>query len=193
MKAYGIFGGTFNPIHTAHLILAEDLRQLLKLEKVIFIPSNNPPHKNHNELPDASQRMEMVNLAISDNPYFELSDIEMNPDTSYTIDTLSKLHKLHNGRIKYFLFIGSDQFTRLHEWKEPERLFELSEVVVINRPGYPPINPNSNFSDKAKFITVSKLEISSSDIRMRIKEKRSIKYLVHQNVEKFIYKNKLYY
>jgi len=192
LKRLGILGGTFNPVHTAHLIIAESAREQLQLDKILFIPSANPPHKS-DDIIDAQIRMDLVKAAITDNKYFEASDIEITGSQhskSFTVDTLVKINEIYKG-IKVFLLIGMDNLAELHTWKGPERLFELADVVVLNRPGYL-VNARNDFGDRVKMIAVPNIEISSTDIRRRIKEGKSIKYLVPGEVEKYIIHKKLY-
>lgn len=191
-KKYGIFGGTFNPPHIAHSILAENIREQLELEKIIFIPSGNPPLKN--SIP-ADQRMAMSELAFSENPYFEVSDIEIRDklEKSYTVNTLKKLsEKYRDDSVKLILFIGADNFITLDKWKEPDRLFDYAEVVVLNRPDFNTNDHISGFREKVKFIDTPLIEISSSMLRERISKGMSVKYLVDEKVEDYIYKNSLY-
>lgn len=192
MKRIGIFGGTFNPPHIAHSIVAESVRAQLILDKIIFIPSGNPPLK---ESIPAEDRLAMANLAFGDDINFEISDIEIRDITekSYTVDTLKKLRIKYEGeRIKLFLIIGADNLLDLPRWKDPEQLFQLAEIVVINRPGFDPKNSKQEFYEKAKFIDVPYLEISSSMIREYVKIGRPVKYLVTKEVEEYIEDNKLY-
>lgn len=192
MKRIGIFGGTFNPPHIAHSIVAESVRAQLILDKIIFIPSGNPPLK---ESIPAEDRLAMANLAFGDDINFEVSDIEIRDITekSYTVNTLRKLRIKYEGeRIKLFLIIGADNLLDLPRWKDPEQLFQLAEIVVINRPGFDPKNSKQEFYEKAKFIDVPYLEISSSMIREYVKIGRPVKYLVTKEVEEYIEDNKLY-
>ncbi len=192
MKRIGIFGGTFNPPHIAHSIVAESVRAQLILDKIIFIPSGNPPLK---ESIPAEDRLAMANLAFGDDINFEISDIEIRDITekSYTVNTLRKLRIKYEGeRIKLFLIIGADNLLDLPRWKDPEQLFQLAEIVVINRPGFDPKNSKQEFYEKAKFIDVPYLEISSSMIREYVKIGRPVKYLVTKEVEEYIEDNKLY-
>ncbi len=196
MKRIGIYGGTFNPVHTAHLITAEDVREQMHLDKVLFIPSADPPHKKSGGLVEASKRFEMVKLAIEGNDNFEISDIELKSKRStksYTVDTLIALREIYiNEQVKLYLIIGMDQLIELHTWKDPGKLFILSEVIVINRPGYVIQQVENEFASKAVFVPVKSIDISSTDIRQRIAEEKSIKYLVPNEVELFIKKNNLY-
>lgn len=192
MKRFGLFGGTFNPPHIAHSIVAESVRQQLHLDKIIFIPSGNPPLK---ESISADHRLAMSNLAFSDNTDFEVNRIEIENinERSYTVNTLQKLNEIYKkDKVKLFLIIGVDNLIDLPRWKEPERLFELSEVVVINRPDYSKENSKPEFADKAVYVNVPFLEISSSGIRDLVSKGKSIKYLVCKEVEDYIYENNLY-
>ncbi|HRA99405.1 MAG TPA: nicotinate-nucleotide adenylyltransferase [Ignavibacteria bacterium] len=192
MKKYGIFGGTFNPPHIAHSIVAENVRQQLNLDKIIFIPSGNPPLKN--SIP-AEHRLAMAKLAFGNNKNFEVSEIEIDrPDEkSFTVNTLQMLQKKYiNDQVELFLIVGIDNLIDFPKWKEPEKLFELSEVVVINRPNFSDTDSKIEFSSKVKFLTVPFLEISSSSIRQLVSDNRSIHYLVNPDVEKYIADHKLY-
>ncbi len=195
MKRLGIFGGVFDPVHLAHLIEAENAREHLKLDKVIFIPSGTPPIKNSDRLLDAEIRLHLVKLAIDGNPNFESSDIEVKNKTgkSYTVDTLLKLSENFKGEnVKLYLIIGIDNFAQIRKWKEPEKIFTFSEVVVINRPGYDIREIKNEFSNRILFIPEPIIDISATDIRNRVKERRTIKYLVPEKIEKYILENKLY-
>lgn len=196
MKRIGVFGGAFNPVHTAHLIVAENVRQQMQLDKILFIPYASPPHKDHEDLAGAETRLHMINLAISDNPSFEASDIEIKRgknSLTYTIDTLSELRKRYEGEnFKLYLMIGMDNLIDLHTWRNPGKLFLLSEVLVLNRPGYVVQNVKNDYGRQVTYIPVPNIDISATDIRHRIREKKSIRYLVPKAVEEFIKNNKLY-
>ena len=196
MKRIGVFGGAFNPVHTAHLIIAEDVRQQMHLDKVLFIPYAKPPHKEHVGLVDAETRLHMINLAISDNPFFEASDMEIKRgknSVTYTVDTLIELREQYkNEQVKFYLIIGIDNLIDLHTWKDPGKLFLLSEVLVLNRPGYLIQNVQNDYNRQVTFVPAPDLDISATDIRHKIKENKSIKYLVPKAVEEFIKNNKLY-
>ena len=196
MRRIGVFGGTFNPIHTAHLIMAEDVREQVHLDKVLFIPSANPPHKNSDNMPGSECRLKMIELAIDGNGYFEASDVEIKSSQhskSYTVDTLMKLRDMYSGeQTKLYLILGMDNLVELHTWKDPGKLFALSEVVVINRPGFLIQDVKNDYGRQVLFVPGLNIDISSTEIRNRVRENRSIKYLVHQRVEEYIKKNKLY-
>jgi nicotinate-nucleotide adenylyltransferase len=196
LKRYGIFGGVFDPVHLAHLIMAENVRQHMSLDKVIFIPSGTPPFKNSEHILDAKIRLHLVNLSIKGNQYFESSDIEINdinPNKSYTVNTLVKLHeKYKDEQVKLYLIIGVDNLIEMNKWKEPGKIFMLSEVVVINRPGYIINDVKNEYRNRVSYIPAPNIDISSTDIRHKIRENKSIKYLVPDEAEKYILEKKLY-
>jgi len=194
MKRYGIFGGTFNPPHTAHLIHAESVREQMTLDKVIFIPSGKPPLKSSNVIP-AKHRLKMAQLAFGRDKNFEVSDIEIknSGERSYTVDTLLKLKTLYKDeQVKLYLIIGMDNLIDLPKWKNPGKLFSMTEVLVINRPGFYIKDAPEEFVRKVIYVPVPSIEISSTGIRKMVKEMRSIKYLVTEEVKNYIYQNKLY-
>lgn len=130
----GVFGGTFNPVHYGHLRAAEEAREVLGLEKVLFVPSGNPPLK-HTDLADAGQRYEMVRRAVAGNRPFEVLDIECtSPEKSYTVNTIGKLHEMYAGCDLYFM-LGVDAFIDLPNWYMPEKLVSIVNFAVLSRPG----------------------------------------------------------
>ncbi len=216
MKA-GIFGGTFNPVHYGHLRTAEEVREYLGFDKILFIPSRKPPLKSKN-IAEPEHRIEMVRLAISDNPFFQLSDIEYKiPGKSYTVKTILALKKQYPASEFHFI-LGIDAFLDLPNWWHPEELISLIDFVILPRPGFSiSLLKNSPFlmtnqkkmkdfekSSKrylevklknrrqAVILKVTPLEISSTEIRSHIKLNRSIKYLLPQDVQSYIISNKLY-
>ena len=192
MNKYGIFGGTFNPPHIAHSIVADNVRQQLNLDKIIFIPSGNPPLK---ESIPAEQRLAMAKLAFGNDRNFEVSEIEIEDagDKTYTVDTLRKLkNKYVNTETELYLIIGMDNLIDLPNWKDPEKLFELAKIIVINRPENNKDDARKDLREKALFVDVPDLEISSRIIRRNISEGKSVKYLVCDAVEEYIEKNGLY-
>ena len=133
MTKVGIMGGSFNPIHTGHLILAEHAFKQVELDKILFMPLKDPPHKDKTTMISDKHRVEMVSLAIEDNPHFELSRLELDREgTTYTVDTLSILTKENPG-IEYFFIVGADSFLMMQEWKKPKKLFDLAKIIVANR------------------------------------------------------------
>lgn len=191
-KRLGILGGTFDPIHSGHLLLAEQLKEELNLEKVIFIPSANPPHKENSPVSSAKDRLKMVEIAIKDNPGFFISDLELKRrGKSYTIDTLTHLVKLYK-RWELFFLLGSDAVGELPTWKEPEKIFQKVKVAIALRPGFDRINPENRFVKKSLVVPISGLNISSTQIRRKIQAGKSIRYLVPAGVERFIRSKNLY-
>jgi nicotinate-nucleotide adenylyltransferase len=213
----GIFGGTFNPIHYGHLRAAEEVREKLGLDKILFIPSGSPPLKIK-ELADAKHRYKMTRLAIVTNRLFELSDIECRlSGKSYTVKTVEELKK-NNPEIEFSFILGIDAFLDVTNWWHPERLITLANFVIISRPDFrfidlqisPYIKINRRIlkrldnaeietytiklksSRNATFLRLTPIGISSTGIRRLLKEGKSIKYLLPAEVESYIIANKLY-
>lgn len=198
MKKYGIFGGSFNPIHYGHLMICEYIKEEMGLDKVIFIPTGNPPHKEL-EL-SAEDRYEMVRLAISPNPDFEISDIETTRvEKSYTVDTIRELKKIYKEEKLYFL-IGLDSLFQLKTWMKIGDLSQEIEFVVALRPGYldrEEVNKEidflrENFGTKINLIKTPLYEISSTDLRDRIREGKSLRYLIPKKVLDYIEESGFY-
>jgi nicotinate-nucleotide adenylyltransferase len=200
-KRIGIIGGSFDPVHTGHLIIAQDAVERLGLAEVIFIPAAIPPHKQHLRQADAKHRLNMLRLAVGADVRFSVSDIEVQRGgLSYTIDTVRELKALHPDA-ELILLVGSDTLVDLHNWYEPEELLSLCEVVTFLRPGEDSID---EIAEKVKLPTNQKerllgnvrethrVEISSTEIRMRIMEGLGIRYLVPPEVEIYIYEHGLY-
>jgi nicotinate-nucleotide adenylyltransferase len=188
----GVFGGTFNPPHIAHLIAAESVRDHLKLDKVLFVPAAIPPHKLHEEIIPGELRLQMVKLAITDNPKFEACDVELRRiGPSYSIDTIMEL-KNNFPKWDLSLIIGVDLLSDFYSWKDPMKILEESNVVVMNRPGFEPASVSKELLRRVQIVDVPAMNISSSDIRMRVRSGRSIKFMVPSAVEDYIYANSLY-
>ena len=210
-RRIGIFGGTFNPIHLAHLRSAEEVRAVQRLDRILFIPSAAPPHKRKYSLVSAEHRLAMVRLAIAGNPYFKVSTIEIDrPGRSYSVDTLRALHSRLPG-VSFAFIMGLDAFREIDTWKEYERLFELADLIVTSRPpvGEPelrrslPVAVRAQFCYRGKavdapngksdhFSAISDLDISASAIRQRLSRGFSIRYLVPPAVERYIARHGLY-
>jgi nicotinate-nucleotide adenylyltransferase len=184
----GIFGGTFNPIHFGHLVLAEQAYEKLNLNKVIFIPSFNPPHKNISDMASPMVRFKMVNLAIKDNPRFEISNIEIKrKGRSYLIDTLRELRRIYP-KAELFFISGSDVSNQIAKWKSFKENLSLSKFVLAKRPGYRLKRYNRNIL----VISITELDISSSMIRRKIKDDKSMRYLMPMRVYRYIKQRRLY-
>jgi nicotinate-nucleotide adenylyltransferase len=207
----GILGGTFNPIHYGHLRAAQEIQDIFTFDKILFIPAGMPPFKKK-ELINARSRYEMTKIAIQNNPYFDISDIEMKKHAvSYSIETIK--------RLTLFFILGIDAVLDLPKWKQPQQLLTLTNLIVISRPGFSFVDLCSTpyFADvkkktlreidrgdktgfsfeldtdrKAYLCKISGLEISASRIRALIKEGKSTKYLLPDSVESYIISHKLY-
>lgn len=185
----GILGGTFNPIHFGHLVLAEEVKEALTLDKVIFVPANLPPHKDDKDVIPSEHRLKMVKLATKDNPHFSVSDIEIRrKGKSYSVDTLKEFKKRFAKDRELFFIVGSDAITYLREWKDVGELFKLAHFVMATRPGYALNEENSNILT----VSIKAIDISAFEIRQRIKEDKSIRYLVPEAVRRYIIRKELY-
>jgi nicotinate-nucleotide adenylyltransferase len=184
----GILGGTFNPIHIGHLILAEEAREKLGLDRIIFVPTYLPPHKDNNDIAAATHRYKMIKLVIKTNRFLAVSDIEIKRDgRSYTIDTIKEFKKLYGNDELYFI-IGSDLLKYLDEWKDLNEIIKMVNFVVATRPGYPLEEIPAYISTMA----IRAVDVSAFEIRKAIKENKSFRYLVPDAVFSYINKNKLY-
>jgi nicotinate-nucleotide adenylyltransferase len=184
----GILGGTFNPIHIGHLILAEEVREKIGLDEVIFVPTYLPPHKDNSDIASAGARLKMVKLAIKGNRYFQVSDLEIKRDgRSYTIDTLKALKKRYAHDELYFI-IGSDLLKYLDDWKDLDEIIQMVSFVVATRPGY----PLEKIPSHIYTIPIRAVDISGFEIRKAIKENKSFRYLVPERVLEYIRKERLY-
>ena len=195
MNRIGIFGGTFDPPHIAHSILANEVREQINLDKIIFIPTGNPPLKNEDFVSSPVHRLNMARIAFERDKQFEINDIEIekNREKSYTINTLQKLaEEYKNDLVKLYLIIGIDNLIDFPIWKEPDKIFSICEVLVMFRPGYLVKKIAPEYSAKVKYLDVPLLEISSTSIRKKVENNESIKYLVFPEVENYILNNKLY-
>jgi nicotinate-nucleotide adenylyltransferase len=192
----GVMGGTFDPIHLGHLAVAEEAREVLDLERILFVPAGLPPHKPAGEVTSIEHRLAMVELAIADNRAFELSRIEVDrPGPSYTVDTLETLAA---GGDRVTVILSAETFAELPTWHEPWRLFEAARVAVAPRWGYPAPDPDwlaATFpgrEDRVSYLEGPRLGVSSTALRARVAAGRSIRYLVPQPVAAYIAANNLY-
>ena len=193
MKKIGIFGGTFNPIHLGHLIVAEEIRERMQLDKILFIPSARPPHKDSSKIINPIHRYKMTGLAIEDNPYFDISDIELKrAGKSYTIDTIRQLKNSIYGKHELYLIIGGDSFLDINKWYKPEQIVRECHVIATTRPGFDVSLVTPYWRRVIQFVPVSDIAISATEIRNDVKSGVSIRYKVHPKVEEYIRNHNLY-
>ncbi|MER3416298.1 MAG: nicotinic acid mononucleotide adenylyltransferase [Gemmataceae bacterium] len=186
----GVFGGSFDPVHWAHLVIAEQAREQVALDRVLFVPAARPPHKQTQPLSTFAHRATMLRLAIAGHLAFEVSEVEKDrPGPSYTVATLEDLRRCHP-EADLFLILGGDSLRDFPNWREPERIASMATLVAAPRPGYL-VQSLPNWV-RLQEIQVPLLEISSTDIRKRVASGRSIRYLVPRAVECYIEAHGLY-
>ena len=197
-KKIGIMGGTFNPIHFGHLLLAETAFHQFDLDEILIMPTKNPYYKKISNSVTEEDRVAMVELAIEDNPHFQLSKEELDREgTTYTVETLSHLTKKHPD-YKYYFIMGADSLYHIESWKEPEQILKMATIVVAGRAG-----TGSSLNSQIEYIenkydseiyrlNSPVLEISSNDIRRRVRDGESIRYLLPGKVVDYIQEHNLY-
>ena len=186
----GILGGSFNPPHIGHLILAEKVRQKLKLDKVIFVPAYIPPLKKEKDLLGAEDRLHMVELAVRDNSYFEVSRLEIERGgVSYTVDTLKAFKEILGKDAELFFIAGSDVITNLNRWKKIDEILRLAKFVIVIRKGF----KTTSLPKAVEKIEMETIDVSSSQIREHVRRGESVRYLVPEAVRKLILKKNFYF
>ncbi len=186
-RQVGILGGTFDPVHNAHLMIADQVLTQLHLDEIWFIPDNIPPHKPLDDRSDTDERIHMLNLATQDNPRFKVKLFEiMRGGVSYTADTLRFLHRKYPQN-DYYLILGSDQADTFSEWHQPEEIVKMATLVGVKRANYPVQNLYPII-----WLDVPDLAISSTQIRQAIMQGRSIRYLVPETVWSYLIEKGLY-
>ena len=187
----GVLGGTFDPIHFGHLRAAENAREGLRLDEVLFVPSGSPPHRR-SPLSSGLDRFAMVALATSLHPGFVPADVELRRDgPSYTADTLGELRRLSPAD-DLFLIVGSDTFPEMETWKDPDRLFASCTVAIVERPGAAAAEAPARKGARVERVAGPGLAVSANEIRQRIREGKSVRYLVPDPVADYIAKRGLY-
>ena len=190
MSKIGIFGGTFDPIHLGHLITAQSVREIRKLEKIIFIPAFISPHKSEIKTSSAEDRLNMIKLAINGISFFDYSDIEvLKGGISFTIDTLKELKKKYD---ELEFIIGYDNIFEFHTWKDPDEIMKLTKIIVLKRRSSHPPQFKDKYYNQAVFVQTRGIEISATDLRERVKKGLPINFLVPSKVMEYIYNHKLY-
>ncbi|MDE2027141.1 MAG: nicotinate-nucleotide adenylyltransferase [Candidatus Omnitrophica bacterium] len=189
MKRIGVLGGSFDPIHFGHLLMAQSALEALKLDMVLFVPAYCSPFKAGRTPPDASKRLVMVEEAIKGNKAFKVYDGELRrKQISYTIDTLKELKEKYP-QSQLFLLLGADNLKTFHRWKEPQGILKLAKLVILNRPGFDKESPKRWPHVK---VNMPAVDISSSDLRQRLKTSKSIWYLTPKAVIRYIKRYHLY-
>lgn len=195
----GIMGGTFDPIHNGHLACAEQAREDLGLDAILFIPTGNPVFKRDQRIAPAAERLAMVRAAIADNPYFDVSDMEIaRGGDTYTLDTLRILRAHYPENVQLFFLTGADAIATVSKWRGADELGKLAKFVGVDRPGYElSADKRAEIVQSApeipiSFVTIEALEISSSELRRRLAEGKSIRYLTPQVVVDHVMEHKFY-
>ncbi len=199
VRRIGVLGGTFDPPHVGHLWLGALAADTCGLDRVLFMPAAQPPHKAGRPMSPADARLEMTRRAIDGDPAFELSELEMErPGPSYTIDSVRELKDRHEPDAKLFLIMAADSLAQIDTWREPDRLLELIEWIVGPRPGSP-LPERSGLDERfgtaaarIHLLTGPSLDVSASEIRRRVAAGQAIRYLVPRGVEQLIGERGLY-
>ena len=199
MTRIGVLGGTFDPIHLGHLVVGEEARDRLDLDRLVFMPAGSPRLKEHEPLASAMQRLEMVRLAVGEGDDSEISTQEVvREGSTYTVDTIAELRQQYAESDQIYFRVGMDALEQFDRWKEPDRLLRMCNLVVVNRVGHQRVDVNDfvgRFPEAGPgltLLTVPRLEISSTDIRNRVRDGRSIKYLTPEPVVDYIAREGLY-
>ena len=200
MRRYGVFGGTFDPVHTGHLIAAERVKDALGLDSVLFVPAGTPPHKSAASVSEPEHRYLMTLLATLDNPGFRVHRVDLDrPGRSFTVDTLALLRKEYGPETELFFIMGADSLADLPTWHEPGRLLRENRIAVATRPGWQVERIKEAlgtlypaFAERVLTVEIPAIGVSSSEIRSRVAQGRSIRYLVPHAVERYIEKHGLY-
>ncbi|MGH7466901.1 MAG: nicotinate-nucleotide adenylyltransferase [Longimicrobiales bacterium] len=186
----GLFGGTFDPPHVGHLIVAQDAVQVLSLDRLWFVPAAEPPHKRGRAITPANIRLEMLHAAIRGEPRFEVCALELQRGgPSYTVDTLRQLHAAGT-TANLHLLVGADQARDLASWREPQEIARLARIIVLSREGVETLTQQPLL--QVREIRVTRIDVSASDIRERVARGRPIRYLVPAAVEDIIQSRHLY-
>ncbi|MBD3334356.1 MAG: nicotinate (nicotinamide) nucleotide adenylyltransferase [Candidatus Eisenbacteria bacterium] len=192
-RRLGVLGGTFDPPHIGHLILADQCRRALGLERVLVVPAGHPPHKPTAGLTSFSRRVEMARLAFPEDEGFGIETLEGERDgPSYTVETLQELRRAGGAGIRLWLLMGSDSLEELETWKAPERIVALCRLAVYGRPGSETAHRQSPWTTQVDPVTGPLVELSSTQLREMARAGRSLRYLVPAAVASYIRRNNLY-
>jgi len=202
IRRIGVLGGTFDPVHYGHLVIAEEVYAKLDLDEMVFVPTGQPPHKTQEVITPAEHRLAMLELAIASNPHFTISRVDVDrPGPSYTVDTLRLLHEQQGEETAIYFVIGGDSLEYFLTWRDPVSILEqVNHLVAVRRPGY---NESEEYYDRLEarlpgikqhllVVEAPQFEISATDLRLRVAEGRPIKYQTPESVEKYIKEFGLY-
>lgn len=188
----GLFGGTFDPPHLGHLVVAQDAMEHLELDRLLFVPAGIPPHREDGSFSPSPLRLQMVEAALEGNPLLGVTEVELGRDgPSYTVDTLRHFRELHPQGELFFL-LGADQLAQLHTWRSPREVGYLAHLVAIAREGVDPEDAAPSVDVPFRRIRVTRMDISSTGVRERVRDGRSIRYLVPDRVREIIENHRLY-
>jgi len=189
-----LFGGTFDPPHFGHLIIAQTIFEAEHFDKIVFVPAHIPPHKKGKKISSLELRLEMLKIAIKENPNFEISDIEIKRGgISYSLETIRDYkEQTELSRDELFYLIGSDSLKLFYAWENPKAILKECQLIVAIRPGFRPSDIPNWILAKVQFANIPRIEISSSQIRARWIEDKTIRYMVTQPVWEFINENNIY-
>lgn len=201
-RRIGLLGGTFDPIHYGHLVIAEEVRSTLDLAELVFIPAGHPPHKPGRTITVAHHRLTMLQLAIASNPHFTISQVDLErPGPSYTVDTLRLLREQWDADTAFYFIIGGDSLEDLLTWRDPAGILaQLTYLVAVHRPGYEEASGYREslearlpgIKQRLLIVRAPQLDISATDLRLRVAAGRPIKYQTPETVEQYIYLHGLY-
>jgi nicotinate-nucleotide adenylyltransferase len=195
----GVLGGTFDPVHRGHIMMADEAMKSLGLSEVILVPAGQPISKMKERLTPAEHRLQMLRLAVAEKPYLRVSTMEMErPGPSYTVDTITELRKKYGSKDELLFIMGWDSLAQLPNWREPDRIISMCSLVAVPRPGFP--RPDlkiiekkiPGISKRVVFLEKPRADISATDIRKKVARGESIDHLVPAPVVEYIKKNKLY-
>tara|TARA_B100000700_G_scaffold323779_1_gene428305 strand:- start:54 stop:635 length:582 start_codon:yes stop_codon:yes gene_type:complete len=189
-----IFGGTFDPPHIGHLLIAQTVFESENFERLIFVPANISPAKKNGDSSPPEERSKMLEMSLTNNPNFEISDLEIKREgISYTIDTIKEVaDKLKLDKKDLFFLMGSDTLKGFHNWKNPEKIIKICNIIVAIRPGFTPSDIPQWVLDNVRFANIPRFEVSSTNIRRRWREGKTIRYMVPKEVWEYINEKELY-
>ena len=195
----GVLGGTFDPVHLGHILMAEEAMKSLGLAEVLLVPAGQPISKMKEQLTPAEHRLQMLRLAVAERPHLKVSTMELErPGPSYTVDTITELRKKYGSKDELLFILGWDSLAQLPNWREPARIIGMCSLVAVPRPGFPRPDLKAleknipGISKRVVFLEKPRADISATDIRKKVARGKSIDHLVPAPVAEYIEKHKLY-